>query len=80
MMQRPTITEEPIKDRIIPNHCEYPDSVEVGKAGSRLKVYFNANDLETARERVDGALLIREYAVNGLLKMIEEEILKQAKK
>ena len=79
-MQRPTIAEEPIKDRIIPAHNEYPDSVEVGKAGSRLKVYFNANDLETARERVDGALLIREYAVNGLLKMIEEEILKKAKK
>ena len=79
-MMRPTVTEEPIKDRIIPNHCDYPDSVEVGKAGSRLKVYFNANDLDTARERVDHALLIREYAVNGILKMIEEEILKMAKK
>jgi len=25
MMQRPTITEEPIKDRIIPAHNEYPE-------------------------------------------------------
>ena len=77
---RPVITEEPIKDRILPNHNEYPDSVEIGKAGSRLKVYFNADDLSTALERVDHALLVREYAVNGLLKMIEDEILKKAKK
>jgi CBS-domain-containing membrane protein len=79
-MMRPVITEEPIKDRILVNHNIYPDSVEIGKAGSRLKIYFNADDLETALRRCDEALLVREYAVNGLLKQIEKDILDKAKK
>ncbi len=76
---RPTITEEPIKDRILPDHNFYPDSVEIGKAGSRLKIYFNADDLETALRRCDEALLVREYAVNGLLAQVEKDILQRKK-
>jgi hypothetical protein len=59
---------------------KYPDSIELGKAGSRMKVAFNADDPEKAMERIDQAFLIRGYAINELLKDIEREVKGAAKK
>ena len=59
---------------------KYPDSIELGKAGSRMKVSFNADDPAQAMERIDNAFLIRGYAINEYLKDIEREVKGVARK
>jgi len=43
-----------------------PDSIEIGSAskGGVIKIYFNADNLDKARELVDHALVIKSYAVS----------------
>ena len=45
------------------DRIEYPDSIEFGAAGSRLKVYFNADNEEQAKARVDVAKRVRDHAL-----------------
>lgn len=42
-----------------------PDSMELGSAGERLKVYFNAQDKEEADGIVENAIAIREEGVSS---------------
>ena len=70
----------PPAERIHTNTQKYPDSIELGKAGSRMKVSFNADDPEKAMERIDNAFLIRGYAINEFLKEVEREVKGVAKK
>ncbi len=46
------------------------DSLEVGPAGSRLKIYGDLRDGEAFRAKIDTALSLRAYA---LQKMAEQE-------
>ena len=41
------------------------DSLEIGAPtkDGKLKVYFNADDVEGAKKKVDNAKLVREYAM-----------------
>ena len=66
-----------IEERIHTDHNAFPDRLELGRAGSRLTIAFNADDEATAATRVDSALLIRSYALNALA-ICEEEIHRQA--
>jgi len=34
---------------------EFPDSIEIGPPGNRLKIYFNASNLDEAKERIENA-------------------------
>jgi len=68
------ITEE----RIHTDKREYPDSLEIGRAGARLTVAFNIDDPEHARTRIDEGLALRDYAVNGLMISIEKELVSKA--
>lgn len=67
-------------DRIHTDHVKYPDHIEIGKAGCRLSVAFNADDLDGAIDRIDHALLVRDYSINALLKEVEKEIKKEGMK
>jgi len=69
-MMRPKIVE----DWIYTDRVKYPDHIELGKAGTRLSVAFNADHPEEAIDRIDEALAIRDYAVNALMKSIEKEV------
>ncbi len=42
------------------------DSLEVGPAGSRLKIYGDLSDGESFREKIDTALSLRAYALQKL--------------
>ena len=66
-----------IEERIHTDHNAFPDRLELGRAGSRLTISFNADDEAGAATRVDSALLIRSYALNALA-ICEEEIHRQA--
>ena len=72
MMQRPTITEEHIKDRIIPNHCEYPCFIEFNKSGTRIRIAFDGDDLEGALTRIDECLGVRAYGINAFMSHVEK--------
>jgi len=63
MMRHDKITEE----RIHTDISSHPDAIDIGKAGSRVHITFNALDLVDARERVDNAMTIRDYAINELI-------------
>ena len=69
-MMKTQITEE----RIHTDKREYPDSLEIGRAGARLTVAFNIDDPKQARDRIDEGLGLRDYAVNGLMISIEKEL------
>lgn len=69
-MMRPKVTEEVIHT----DHIRYPDHIELGKAGARLSVAFNADDPEEAIDRIDQAMLVFEYGRNEIMKRIEQEI------
>ena len=64
----------PSSEHIHTDTLKYPDSIELGKAGSRMKIAFNADDPEQAMERIDNAFLIRGYAINEFMKDIEREV------
>ena len=66
-----------IEERIHTDHNAFPDRLELGRAGSRLTISFNADDEAGAATRVDSALAIRSYAMNALM-ICEEEIHRQA--
>ena len=66
-----------IEERIHTDHNAFPDRLDLGRAGSRLTISFNADDEAGAATRVDSALLIRSYALNALA-ICEEEIHRQA--
>jgi len=76
---RPTITEEPTKDRskdyLHNNITEYPAWTEVGKAGSKVHIPFHPQRVVEAKENVDNCLLVRDYALNGYLLSEERMIL-----
>ena len=42
------------------------DSLEVGPAGSRLKIYGDLRDGESFRQKIDTALSLRAYALEKL--------------
>ena len=62
-MRSDKITEE----RIHTDISSHPDAIDIGKAGARVHITFNALDLVDARERVDNAMTIRDYAINELI-------------
>ena len=62
-MRHDKITEE----RIHTDISSHPDAIDIGKAGARVHITFNALDLVDARERVDNAMTIRDYAINELI-------------
>ncbi len=47
------------------------DSLEVGPAGSRLKIYGDLRDGEAFRAKIDTALSLRSYALEKLAKAEE---------
>lgn len=56
-----------IEERIHTDIAKHPDAIDIGKAGARVHITFNALDLVDARERVDNAMTIRDYAINELI-------------
>ena len=72
-MTRPKITEE----RIHTDHVQFPDWIELGRVGSRVHISFNADDLDHAVDRIDNALVARDYGINALMKAIEKEVPKK---
>ena len=71
-MMRPIVTEEPIKDRIIPNHCEYPCFIEFNKSGTRIRIAFDGDDLEGALTRIDECLGVRAFGINAFMAHCEK--------
>ena len=62
------------------DRVEYPDSLEIGKAGTRLTVSFNIDDPIQARDRIDEGMALRDYAVNSLQISIDKELAAKAAK
>jgi hypothetical protein len=56
-----------VEERIHTDTSRHPDAIDIGKAGARVHITFNALDLVDARERVDNAMTIRDYAINELI-------------
>ena len=61
--------EEQIVRHIHENEDSRPDSLEIGSAskGGVIKIYFNADDLDKARELVDHAFVIKGYALSKFM-------------
>lgn len=60
------MTEEQVVHHIHETKDNRPDSIEIGSAskGGVLKIYFNADNLDKARELVDHAFVIKGYATS----------------
>jgi len=52
--------------QVIKQVTELPDSIEVGKAGARLKLYFNAADIADAKVRLANAIELMVIAVSKI--------------
>lgn len=55
-----------------------PDSLEIGSAGERIKVYGNFEKVKQFKEKIDNAIGLREYA--NSLDELEQENVKLKKK
>jgi hypothetical protein len=66
------MTKSKLKISEIPMPNYYPDSIEISKLGIKLKVAFNIDYPDNARDRIDEALGMRDYATNQFLKSIEK--------
>jgi hypothetical protein len=60
-------------DVIHTDYKKYPDSLEIGKAGTRLTVAFNIDDPIQARDRIDEGMALRDHAITALNIRIEKE-------
>ena len=74
------MSEKVAVDWIHTDKIQYPDSLEIGKAGTRLTVAFNIDDPEQARDRIDEGMALRDYAMNSLQISIEKELAAKAAK
>jgi hypothetical protein len=74
------MSEKVAVDWIHTDRVEYPDALEIGKAGTRLTVAFNIDDPEQARDRIDEGMALRDYAMNSLQISIEKELAAKAAK
>ena len=67
-------------DWIHTDKVQYPDSLEIGKAGTRLTVAFNIDDPIQARDRIDEGMALRDHAITALNIRIERELAVKAAK
>jgi hypothetical protein len=74
------MSEKVAVDWIHTDKVQYPDSLEIGKAGTRLTVAFNIDDPIQARDRIDEGMALRDYAMNSLAIRIEKELAAKAAK
>jgi len=53
---------------VITSRVKYPDSIEIGSAtkSGQLKVYFDADDLVGAQQRIDNAVAVRQHLLTRL--------------
>lgn len=57
-----------MNDGTVVQRTEYPDSIELGRLGKGgiIKVYFNADDINGTKFRIDNAVEARSYLITKL--------------